>query len=112
MSFSSTCRNFLTIFLRRDSKKKKAPRIAGGLSFLNHLPFRSSLDDVHVHHGDRTVKIASHKLFSVASHHTLARSEIVRGVDRRGDDERHVRGVDVSGLEEAPALVSHEDLRP
>ena len=65
---------------------------------------------IHVQTCDRAVKIRPHHFLTVASHHTLARSEIFRCEYGWCDNEWHVRSVDVAGLEVAAALVADKDL--
>jgi hypothetical protein len=71
-----------------------------------------NLDDVHIETRDSSVEVRAHHLLAVAGHHALSRGEVLRREDRRGDDERDVRGVHVAGLEVGAALVADEDLVP
>ena len=70
------------------------------------------LDDVHVEARNCTVEVGTNHLLTVASHDTLTWGEVLRCEDRRRYDERHVRSVDVAGLEVAATLVADEDLVP
>ena len=71
-----------------------------------------SLDDVHVRNGDASIEVASNHLLTVAIHDTLTRGEVLRCKDRRSDDKRHVRSIDIASLKVASALVADEDLVP
>ena len=67
-------------------------------------------DDVHVEAGDRSVEVGANHLLAVTGHYALPGGEVLRSEDRRCDDERDVRSVDIACLEVATALVTDEDL--
>ena len=56
------------------------------------------LDDIKIQAGNCTVEVSTNHLLTVASHHALTGCEVLGSEDRRGDDERYVRSVDVTSL--------------
>src|SRR3989344_4937783 len=55
-------------------------------------------------------KIATYHLLSVAGHYSLPRREIFGSKDRRSDNQRNVRSIDISRLQVVLALISYEHL--
>ena len=70
------------------------------------------LDNVEIHNRNGTVEVVTNHLLTVTGHHALAGGEVVWVEDRRCNDERNVRSVDVTCLKVAASLVSNEDLVP
>jgi len=71
-----------------------------------------SSDGCHVEAGDGAVEVATDHLLAVPCHDALTRSEVLRGEDGGGDNQRNVGSVDVAGLEVASTLEADEDLVP
>ena len=75
-----------------------------------NISFYCCLDDVQISNRDCTVEVSANHLLAVASHHTLARSEVFWREDRWGDDQRNIRSINITCLKVATTLIANKNL--
>ena len=68
------------------------------------------LDDVEIEDGHGAVEVGTNHLLAVPGHDSLTWGEVLRREDGRCDNQRHIRSIDITGLQIASALEADEDL--